>query len=521
MKTSARILVVDDNKAVCDLLMELLKEDGHDVSVVFRGEDALHRLRQETYNVVLLDLMLPGIHGSRILQEIRHRSPETDVIIITSHASVDTAVEALRSGAQDYLTKPFEDLEAVLRVVRKTLDKRRLIQENERLYRDLGTKTKELESAVLRLASLNEMGQAIHSILDLKEILRFFVQLLATELGADRVSLMLLDKNSGQLMIEASVGFDEDLVHDIRVKIGEGIAGTVMQEGKPLLVDDVEKDPRFIKRTERDYRTDSFISAPLILSVPIKLKQEILGVINVNNKREGGVFTEKDLEFVSTLASQAALAIENARMFEELKGTNRKLKETHFEVIRVLAETLEAKDAVRRGNSDRLIRYATRVGDRLGLSDEEKEHLHYAAILHDIGKIGIPDLILQKTESLTEAERELVNHHPQMGADLVRRIQFLSPLAPIIEAHHEHYDGSGYPKGISGEGIPIQARIVSVVDAFDAMISDRPYRKSLAREHAIDELLSGAGSHFDPQVVEALIQVLNQDEEKAANKGKR
>ena len=331
MKDPAKILVVDDNESVSQLLSEALGDQGYKVTRMIRGEEALMELRRQSYPLVLLDLVLPGMHGSRILHEIKRKFPKTDVIMMTSHASVDTAVEALRLGAQDYLTKPFEDLETVLRVVRKTLEKRQLLEDNERLNKELKTKTVELESAVQRLSSLNEMSQALHSILDLKELLRFFVQLVATELWADRVSLMLLNKKTGELMIEASVGLDEQLVREVRIRVGEGIAGRVVREGKPLLVEDIEKDPEFKKQADRDYNTDSFISAPLVLSVPIKLKQEVLGVINVNNKQKGGAFSQSDLEFVAILASQAALAIENVRIIEELKAVHQELKETSFE----------------------------------------------------------------------------------------------------------------------------------------------------------------------------------------------
>ncbi|MBI3995459.1 MAG: response regulator, partial [Nitrospirae bacterium] len=230
MKDPAKILVVDDNEAISQLLSETLGDQGYKVTRMIRGEEALMELRRQSYHLVLLDLVLPGMHGSRILHEIKRKFPKTDVIIMTSHASVDTAIEALRLGAQDYLTKPFDDLEMVLRVVRKTLEKRQLLEENDRLVQELNAKTRELESAVQRLSSLNEMSQALHSILDLKELLHFFVTLVASELAAERVSLMLSNRKTGEMMIEAAIGLDEQLARTVRVRVGEGIAGRVVQE---------------------------------------------------------------------------------------------------------------------------------------------------------------------------------------------------------------------------------------------------------------------------------------------------
>ena len=511
MKDAVNILVVDDNEAVCQLLKETFSGEGYSVTAVMRGEESLTELRRQPYHLVLLDLVLPGMHGSRILKEIKRDFSNTDVIIITSHSSLDTAVEALRLGAQDYLIKPFEDLEMVVRAVRKVLEKRQLIEQNELLYQELRTKNQELESAVQRLSSLNEMGQALQSILDPKELLNAFVHLVATRLGAERVSLMILHQRTGSLVIEASMGLDEEIARQTRIKVGEGVAGWVVKEGEAILVEDIDKDPRFQKRAKRGYRSDSFISAPVVLSVPIKLKQEVLGVINVNNKRNGGVFSGEDLEFVSTLASQAALAIENARIFEELQVANQTIKDNHFEVIMALAEALESKDVYTRKHSDRTIRNAVSVGKRLGLSAADQEHLKYAAALHDIGKIGIPEGILNKPAPLTAEEYEVMKRHPKIGAQILATVKSLAPVIPLVLHDHERYDGTGYPDGIAGDKIPLGSRIIAVVDAYDAMTTDRVYRKAPGRSYAIEELKSYAGRQFDPIVVEALLSLLAEE----------
>ncbi|MDX1765292.1 MAG: HD domain-containing phosphohydrolase, partial [bacterium] len=431
--------------------------------------------------------------------------PSTDVIIITGQGSKETAVEALRLGAQDYLTKPLSELDIVSQVVKNTFAKRHMLEENQRLTEDLEEKTVNLRKAVQRLSSLHHMGQALHSILDIRELLDFFVNLLASQLGAKRVSLMLLDEESGELSIAASVGIDEHVVQGYRARKGEGITGWVIEKGEALLVEDIDEDSRFKKHSDRAYDSDSFISAPLLLSVPIQFHQKTLGVINFNNKEGGGVFSKNDLEFVTILSRQAAIAIENARLFQQLK-------DTHFQAITALGEALEAKDTTTGRHSDRLLYFAMQIADRLDLDEGQIEHLRYAAVLHDIGKIGVPERILQKPGKLTTEEFDEIRAHPHLGAELVKRIRFLEPVAPLIYAHHEWYDGNGYPRGLSGEEIPIEARIVAVLDTYDAMTSDRPYRRSLGRERAIQELKDWSGRQFDPQGVDVFVAVLEAQE---------
>lgn len=503
------ILIVDDDPIICDILFEVLQVEGYTVNTVQKGEDALGLMEQVPQDVVLLDLLLPGMHGIEVFKEIKEKWPSTDVIIITGQGSKETAVEALRLGAEDYLTKPLSELDIVSQVVKNTFSKRHIMGENQRLTQDLEDKTVNLRKAVQRLSSLHHMGQALHSILDIKELLDFFVNLLASQLGAKRVSLMLLDEESGELSIAASVGIDAHVVQGYRARKGEGIAGWVIEKGEALLVDDIDEDARFQKHAERSYDSDSFISAPLLLSVPIQFHQKTLGVINFNNKQGGGVFSKNDLEFVTILTRQAAIAIENARLFQQLK-------DTHFQAITALGEALEAKDTTTGRHSDRLLTFAMQIADRLELDEDQKEHLRYAAVLHDIGKIGVPEQILQKPGKLSADEFEEIKTHPHLGAELVKRIRFLEPVAPVIFAHHEWYDGNGYPRGLAGDEIPIEARIVAVLDTYDAMTSDRPYRESLGSNRAIQELKDWSGRQFDPQVVDVFVEVL---EERAAGHG--
>lgn len=195
-------------------------------------------------------------------------------------------------------------------------------------------------------------------------------------------------------------------------------------------------------------------------------------------------------------------------MISSLQAKQAELEETHFEAVLALAQAIEAKDLYTRGHSERTANYALQIADKLGLSDEEKGHIKYAAVLHDIGKIGIKGAILNKPGSLSEAEYEEIKTHPQKGVDIIRPVRFLAPVIPLVLHHQEHWDGKGYPEGLAGDKIPIGSRIISVLDAWDAMTSDRPYRKALSREEAIRELKRCSGTQFDPKVVEVFLEII-------------
>lgn len=495
--------MVDDEESIRTVISKVLQGEGHDVVTVTSGEEAIDLINKEPFPIVLADIRLEGMDGIQLLRLVKEGHPDIQVIIITSYASLESAIHAMRYGAYDYLVKPFESIDHISFAVRKAAEKYRLTAENERL-------TGALKGKISRLATINDMGQALHSILKTDELLNFLVKLLADGMGADRVSLMLLNKGTGELTIGASFGIDEETVRQTRINIGDGIAGRVAQEGKPILVKDIEIEQGLPKSGRDNYSTDSFISAPLVMSIPIKFKRETIGVINISDKKNGEIFTEDDLEFVTLLANQAAHAIQNARIFDELKEANRKIKDTYIGVIGIMGDLLEAKDSHTGSHCNRMLQYAMLIAERLDLSAEEKEKLQYAAMLHDIGKIGIPESILQKPGKLTDEEYRIMKKHPLIGADILGRTSFLKPIAHLIRTHHERPDGKGYPDSIKGVEIPIQSRIVSVLDAYDSMTSDRPYRQSLGLEFAINELLRYAGTQFDSEIVEIFVAILKE-----------
>jgi len=243
-----------------------------------------------------------------------------------------------------------------------------------------------------------------------------------------------------------------------------------------------------------------------IVCLPLVCRGKKVGLMIVCKKKGAFPYNPSDIELVSILSSQAAIAIENARLFEDAQEAN-------FDSIRALTEALEVKDAYTRGHSDRLVRYAMTIAEKLGLSLQKREEVMYAAILHDIGKIGVREEVLNKPASLTPEEYEEMKSHPAKGAEIVKKIKSLKSVVPLVYHHQERYDGKGYPEGLAGDQIPIGARIVSVLDAFDAMTSNRVYRRAPGYRYALDELKRNAGTQFDPKVVDTFLETLRPEDE--------
>jgi HD-GYP domain-containing protein (c-di-GMP phosphodiesterase class II) len=350
------------------------------------------------------------------------------------------------------------------------------------------------EAKIQKLRTLEEISRVLNSTLDEKVITHRAMQAATKLMDTEAGSLLLIDPVRKELFFEVALGERGEQVKEVRLKIGEGIAGWVAQTGKPLIVEDVQKDPRFTSKVDRK---TSFITRNMIC-VPIKIKGRTIGVLQAINKKNQGTFSKGDLENFVSLGNQVAIAVDNASLYKELK-------ETFLSTAEALSDTIEAKDTYTGGHTQRVMEYSLAIGRHLGLSADEMENLKLAAILHDIGKIGVDDQVLRKHGKLNEEEKRKMQQHTIIGPRIVQRVRQLHTIIPGIRHHHEMYDGSGYPDAVKGEEIPQMARIIAVADTFDAMTSDRPYRKGRDVESALKEIRQFAGKQFDPKVVQALL----------------
>ncbi|MBI2298077.1 MAG: GAF domain-containing protein [Armatimonadetes bacterium] len=355
--------------------------------------------------------------------------------------------------------------------------------EQARLREGLDERDAALVKRVSELSALFEVSRALvaldrHGVLD--EILTRAMQMV----DAERGSLMLLEDGADTLSIVTAKGLPREIVEGTRVALGEGFAGQVAATGQSLrLLDTLEEGEA---RAEiRD-----------ALCVPLKVQGRVIGVLNVSNKTGPDVFTQYDLEFLSALGNQAAIGVQNARLLEDLQ-------ELFLSTISSLAIAVDAKDAYTAGHSHRVTFYALEIARELGMPAEEEDLLRVAGLMHDIGKIGVPESILRKPGPLEGAELDVMREHPMRGARIVEPIRQLGPILSGVRWHHEWHNGSGYPDGLVGDQIPFYARVLAVADAWDAMTSDRPYRKALPDDVALARLRDGAGTQWNPAVVAA------------------
>jgi putative nucleotidyltransferase with HDIG domain len=275
------------------------------------------------------------------------------------------------------------------------------------------------------------------------------------------------------------------------------VSSWVIRNRQPILIADIDEAPQFDRYSDLGYERKSLICAPLLV------KDEIIGTISVVNKLDESQFNSDEMEMLSTIAAQAAISIKNATLYDEQQ-------QTYLNTIQALVSAIEASDSFTKGHSERVTRYSLEIGRRLSLSEDRMEVLERAAILHDIGKIGIDLSLLNKEGKLTPQDIRDLQQHPTIGMHILEPIEFLQDVRICIGQHHERFDGMGYPNRIKKEEQLLESRILAIADAFDAMTSDRPYRKALSLDVAVAELHDNAGSQFDPEIVNVFSKVIEE-----------
>jgi signal transduction histidine kinase/putative methionine-R-sulfoxide reductase with GAF domain len=320
------------------------------------------------------------------------------------------------------------------------------------------------------------------------------IEMISEVLCVEMVSLMLLEEDGEQLYVHAALGLPDEAIREARVKVGSRIAGLVAQTGESLLIPDLERDGRFSSSRPEQYRTRS------VLSVPVLLGSKTIGVINVNNKTSGAPFNEYDRDLLEVLAERVAIVMSNLQEFGDSRDRIRQLETALRGVIDVRRHYYPSRED--------FTGYVLGVCAELRIDPETAAKIHYAGILRDVGMIRVPEGIYKKSAALTQAERAQIRRHPDEGAEVLEPIEHVEDVFDIVRSHHEKFNGTGYPRGLSGEEIPLGGKVLAVVDAYHALRTGRPYRDPVPVAAAVRELRSQAGAQFDAEVVEALISVL-------------
>lgn len=359
-----------------------------------------------------------------------------------------------------------------------------------------------------QLGALMGVGHVINSSIGLERVLEEVMDTLIALMRAERGFLMLRESD-GELKVQIARGIDHLKLDDEILKVSQTIVRKVSASGESILTTNAQQDPRFENQVSvAVYQLRSILCAPL------KIKNDLIGVIYVDNRAHAGIFRESDLVLIDAFADQAAVAIDSARLFEDLKRSNFQLEAANLELeiayeatLNGWVRALDLRDKETEGHTKRVTILTENLARSMGVDDNTMVHVTRGALLHDIGKMAIPDGILLKPGQLTDDERKLIQKHPVYAYEMLSPIEFLRPALDIPYCHHEKWDGTGYPRGLSGEHIPFSARIFPVIDVWDALTSDRPYRKSLPHDEVRERIKADSGKHFDPQVVDAFFEM--------------
>ncbi len=506
MSENLNILVVDDDEVILQVFKDFLHGRGtYSILTARDGTEALKILGHSKVDFCFTDLNMPGMDGIEFTREIHELDNTIPVVVMTGYPSTDNTIATLKHGVVDFLVKPFHIGEIEL-TIKTTLEKKALFLENMLLKEEVKGKERiarineELCNKVGDLKILNMILQKVDWITNSSDLFGLIVKLSADITNCDEVHFHVLDETLGRpipiaffdrepkLGRSAGRGGQADQVCPARESnshVAEAIAKKI-SEGFPLLVDG-GYDRAF---------SDANIRS--LLAIPFKIRQKLFGMLTAIVKNGSKPFTEKDLYYLNFLAERATFVIENVALYENIY-------ENLFATLYAFVEAIEARDPYTKQHSSRVTGLALNIGKEMRCSDEQLDLLRFSGHLHDIGKVGIPDSILLKPGPLTKQEFEAIKRHPVIGANIVGHLGLLTGEQKIILHHHERWDGKGYPDGLKGESIPFLSRIIAVADVYDAMASDRAYRKRLADEVVLETIQQGAATQFDREVVEAFL----------------
>ena len=470
-----RVLAVDDNASLLRFLISAFTANGCAVTSASTAEQALELINGDVFDLVVSDIKMPGLSGLDLLRAVKARHPATPVVLITGAPSVNSAVFGLRHGAYDYLPKPFS-----IKEVQQLLERVRADREkwNGQAPLPAGL-AEELSRRQVSVEMLFRIGDLALQTQDPRSFVEKVLQLTSESLRNDG-SLMLLRDEHGSF--------------------------TTTQQGDPGIVDEL----RTLMQTNFDRLVGQAGREALALNRPggrveavaamIPGVGQSMGVLCIGRLTTSGSFLPDERDMVVGFAQATAVALQKLVLREDHE---RNLVDT----ITAFVNAIESKDPYLKGHSARVALYATEIARTMGLDEETTQVVNRGAMLHDLGKLSIMDTILRKPDRLSEDEFTLIKAHPVVGERILKPLRFLAREACAVRHHHERFDGSGYPDGLSGEDIPLAARIVTVADVFDAVTSNRPYRTALPVEAARQEIVRGRGKHFDPQVADAFLAI--------------
>lgn len=477
--SSYKILVVDDEIGIIDSLSVVLKRSGYNFTGIVNPLEAIERVKTEHFDLMILDYLMYPMHGDKVVETIREFNSELYILLLTGHKDLAPPLETIRAlDIQGYCEKSdrFDQLLLLVESGIKSISQMKTIKK----FRD----------------GLNKILQAVPKIYSLQPIDSILEDIL-TEI------MPLVDSENAFILVDNTT----DIIAGNK-SIFKGIGrykaeiNFFMEMLSPSLMEHIG----FSRISKQVVKLEQGVILPLINEF-----QQTIGVIYVESKN-----IEDGLKLLEIYSNQAASSINNAFLHslvnmknDELNKTYDQLKLRYMDTIEALRQAVDAKDIYTRGHSDRVAYYSVRIGEASGMAPQDLETLRISGIFHDIGKIGTADDILLKTDRLDEKDLKEIQKHPLKGARILSAVSMFKEVVPVVKCHHEWVNGNGYPEGLRKDEIPFLARIISIADAFDAMMSDRLYRSKLNLEEARQQLVNGAGSQFDEELVPIFIKMID------------
>ncbi|MCB1154731.1 MAG: response regulator [Deltaproteobacteria bacterium] len=493
--TPHSLLLVEDDENIRSALATFFQRKGFFVGQAENGRAGLERLHERAYDVVISDIMMPEVNGMVFLEETKRLRPNSKVVMITGYADTSIAIEAMKKGASDFVCKPFQFDYLEQTVARLLPDPNAAPPEvvaGEELA-EIQRLNSKLERKVQELSVLHSINEALEEAESGEDLFHSLCELAASVCRASSAAYYLHDRETGTLILQTAVATVSVSRRPTTITLPADVVTNLERHRRPQRYADshgIGFYSGIVGQTNN--KPTSAVLAPFYV------RGEYFGLLTVEEKNNGNAFGEEDINYITMLLKKAGMSIENRALYETIHHNL-------ISTLHSLVSTIEAKDPYTRKHSDRVTRLSVLIGHEMGCSEDDLETLQFAGMLHDVGKIGISDAVLQKSGRLTDEEFDMIKQHPVIGERILAPLGMSPEAQAIIRHHHERWDGRGYPDGLQGTEIPFLVRIVTLADSYDAMTSNRVYRAGLPHEVAVKEIEANRWTQFDGNVAQAFL----------------
>lgn len=510
-KAGKTILFVDDEEAILEIAYEHFQNQGYHVLTARNGREAVEIFENNNHVIdcCFTDINMPGMDGLELAEYLRNHDNTIPVVIMTGYPSMDNTLRTLKNGVVDFLVKPV-NLDQMSICLQRVLRERELFIKNILLNKELESKrriealNRELVFKVDELRVLNKIMSELMSLRSGSDVFYHIVNMAISITPAQQAVFFAVNESfNTPFELTSSIRDDVEMPINGNADCKSGHAkkdcekNTIPVSVLNELISEIvtDEDPLLISKNNAQKLPEHVRS---FVGIPLKIRNKVFGVLIATTTTSNHFINEKDLYYLAFMIKQAAYLVENLALYENIY-------ENLLSTLSAFVKTVEARDVHTKEHSNRVTDTAMIIAEKLGCSKEKIDVLHFAGRLHDIGKIGIRDEILLKPGRLTGPEYEKIKKHPIIGENIIGQMGLWDREKKIVRHHHERFDGTGYPDGLKGDEIPLLARILSVADGYDAMVSKRAYRKEMPENDALEILSSEKGKQFDPEIVDLFL----------------